>query len=695
MAGKRQHYVPRFLQRGFLDDPRDNTERTWLHRRGANVRLVGIRDIGVSEYFYSKLSANGTVTLDDLITAIEGDLDGELSILRNTPVGAPIHSRVAARLTTHLMLRTAHVRSVFEQGAMQILDGAISLFTDPNTARSHLGVDELGTTTAFEEAIEDALRTLPLEALSFPRPLAQRMLSFMVRERFDPFYEGYGPMITQVVTEMMMKIPDQVREAHNKALKTTQQSRWEELLMQLSWHTQSVAGAVLPDCVVLAREAGQDFTPLMLSDREKIELVIMPLAHDRLLVGSNGVNIPIPVNSLNAASAACSSNFFISRHASDGAGLSDLIGQRSAKAIQASVSDALSSFSRTSNVDASEHLIVPCITETETVTSFSFSLTCLGFADSEIAERLGKVIKAIVQETGRGMPISILDGMTFALDYPAALKGLDRGNPAMETAQTHPRKYGRAVAKAVEVERGGELKTHIVMDSIIAEGLLSDNEDSQAQAIHMIVNMLAYLSHASRYEAPLKGLSAVPPDEISRLLHASVSETPGRYYCARESAFADPKVGERYAALVKDCLSAAQEMIRKARLAYRVSGDMDALLGVALPQISFVLTHAAEWLGHRDGLPDQGVLPGSSLSEELKAYDLNFWLELFGRDLRNLYGTDGQFTSENIFALDRHVERLLWTVQICPWPTEDGVPYISVPFGDDVAFLEASPSGVD
>ncbi|HEX6010301.1 MAG TPA: hypothetical protein VFY87_00565 [Geminicoccaceae bacterium] len=49
MAGKRQHYVPRLLQRGFLDDPSDEVERTWLHRRGADARLVGIRDVGVED----------------------------------------------------------------------------------------------------------------------------------------------------------------------------------------------------------------------------------------------------------------------------------------------------------------------------------------------------------------------------------------------------------------------------------------------------------------------------------------------------------------------------------------------------------------------------------------------------------------------------------------------------------------------
>ncbi|AZO83699.1 hypothetical protein BOO89_08365 [Stutzerimonas stutzeri] len=518
----------------------------------------------------------------------------------------------------------------------------------------------------------------------------------MSRERFDSFFEGAGPMIVQALTEMAKNIPVQIREAHNKSLEAIQNSRWEERLAELSWSTQEVVGAVLPDCVVLAREKGQDFTPLLLSDREKVELVILPLSHDRILVGWAGVKAPIEVKSLNAGSVACSDSFFISRCADDGAGLSDLIGQRPAKAIRASVDKALSGFRRrTGDVKVSGIPVGSRVSETEDLASFSFSLTCLGFADSEIATRLGEIIKVIVHEMGRGIPLATLDGITFAFDYPAALMGLDRGDEAISPSESQPRDYGRPVAKSVQVFRGGESKSHIVIDSVIADWLLSDDEDNRTSAIHLILNMLADLGHTERYEAQLKGISVAAPDEITRMLHSTVSAAPGSYFGARESAFCDPKAGERYATLVRDSLAVAHETIAKARLAYRVSNSLETLLGEALPHISFVLTHAAQWLGHRDGLPSQDAFPGSSLPGDLKAYDLNFWLELFARDLRNLYDADGQFTSGNIFALSRHVERLLWTVQICPWPMEDGTPYVSVPIGNDAALLEIGSSGED
>lgn len=92
MAGKRQHYIPRLLLRGFLASSVQDAERTWLHRIGKTGKLVGIRDVGVEENFYSKIGAGSTPTLDDLVTAIEGELDKDVKTLRTSQVGIIIDS---------------------------------------------------------------------------------------------------------------------------------------------------------------------------------------------------------------------------------------------------------------------------------------------------------------------------------------------------------------------------------------------------------------------------------------------------------------------------------------------------------------------------------------------------------------------------------------------------------------------------
>lgn len=692
MAGKRQHYIPRFLQRGFLFDPQDDAERTWLHRRSNPARLVGIRDVGVSEYFYSKLRTDGVATLDDLITALERELEPGLTALRSGPVGDHIDSAMVSQLVSHLLLRTAHIRSIFAQAAIQVLDGvAASLFTDVEVLRGCIGVDSLSNSGPLHRAIDEALEKLPLGQQSFPRPLARRVSGFLARELFDSLFIESQPMFAQALAEIMTRIPAMVRDGHNRALETSKGEQWEMQLRKLHWFTQVVSGAVLPDCVVLAREAGRDFIPYLLSDRDSVDLVILPLAHDRLLIGSGHPNQVVLVESLNTASAACSDNFFISRAEADGAGLSDLIGRRSAKFIEDSVTDAISHSRPRRGLEADGSPVEQRVMDTQTGVSFSFSITCAGFADDEGANRIGKGVGSIVQELCRIMPLSALDGITFALDYPAAVRSLDRGDPTLEADSSFPREYGKPVAKCVRVVRHGVFKDHIVADAAVAGGLISDRPEERVWANHILVTMLTSIAYMAIYESKFAGATRAPPDEVARFLQQCISTLPSNYFCARESAFLDPTAGEHYAALFLDSLASARKIIEGARLQYRGNGSLDDLLAAAIPQISFVLGHAAEWLGHRDGLPELDAFPGAALPATVRSLELDRWLELFGRDLRTLFSADDQFTAARIFALSRHAERLLWTVQMFPWPTENGALYISVPWGEDAALLKSLP----
>lgn len=317
MAGRRQHYVPQFLQRGFLVDADEEAERTWLHRRSAEARLVGIRDVGVREYFYSKLSTDGSASLDDLITSQERGLDADLASMRSTPAGTEIDPTIAARLTAHLTLRTAHVRSVFQQGVNLVLDQFVETATETGRMREFLGLDGSDRLGLKARIVDEALQMLPLGNL-LPPELTQRMLNSLIRESFDEFYKESASAIVQALNNVGEGLTVTIRDSHNKALMTADQSHWQAELSQLRWRVCGVAGAILPDCISLAEDAAGEFTPLLLRERRQVDTVILPLAHDRLLVGSRRDHVNVRVDLINQASAACSDSFFISRQASDG-----------------------------------------------------------------------------------------------------------------------------------------------------------------------------------------------------------------------------------------------------------------------------------------------------------------------------------------------------------------------------------------
>lgn len=677
MAGKRQHYIPRFLQRGFLAEQTGEAERTWLHRRGTAARLVGIKDVGVGEFFYSKLGLADEERLDDVITSIEWDIHISLQELQRAPRGVIADSRIPARITTHLTLRTAHVRSTFVQGAEQLLDQLSALISDSDQLRELMGIDSVGMSLPLA-AIEEELNSSPFGEL-LPRPFAKRALAFSFRESFNEFYSFQMPVVAEAFIKLIEALPAMIRDGHNKALKISQESKWEADLAQLSWRTYNVEGAILPDCIALAQSGSDSPTALTLREEKIPDIIILPIAHNLLLVGSKQEIKEINIEKINAASAACSDSFFIARNSYDSTGFASLIGQRCALSIKKVVAEAIAEVGkRDSSLLIARTELDPVVSANHT-NSFSFSLTCQGFADYDTAAKLGNVMRGIAEEMNRDLPLSHLDGITFAADYAVALEALDRGDPTLLADKTRPRNYGQAIAKSVHVIRDGKSKEHIVLSAVIAGALLdADDNENNAWALHVVIGMFANVAHSALYEQSLPSMSEIQVDIVSRRLHVASSSCPGMYFSAKTSAFADNCAGERFATLFLDSLSSAQQAIQCAKQIYLVDLAMDQLLDVALMHISSVLDHAAQWLGHRDGLPSQESFLGSSLPENLKNQGLRDWIELFGRDLRRLYDADDHFTVENILALSQHVERLLWTAGMFPWPTEEGDLYVSL-----------------
>ncbi|NSX89057.1 hypothetical protein G6L86_25885, partial [Agrobacterium tumefaciens] len=87
----------------------------------------------------------------------------------------------------------------------------------------------------------------------------------------------------------------------------------------------------------------------------------------------------------------------------------------------------------------------------------------LGIQNEYGAECLRLGVKDLVIEIGRHIDISTLDGITVAVDYDAALRGLDRGIEGIRPEERTNDEGLVGVGKSVVVKRGDEFKTHIVL----------------------------------------------------------------------------------------------------------------------------------------------------------------------------------------------------------------------------------------
>lgn len=667
MAGKRQHYVPRLLQRGFLAAASDEAERTWLHRRGMDARLVGIGDVGVEEWFYSRQSTDGGPTLDEAITDYERDLSKSVRSLRATAPGTAITAPTAAETVVHLVMRTAHLRSVISTGMTRAFSEIEALFTDPVRLGHMLGLSSPALAAAVTDAIrESAAKLVPA---GIPSGFSERLMAFMLRELGDQLVAQTVTSLAPMFPELSGDLAVEVRNAHNNLLaKPLADNGWIAALTNFDWEIRSAENLILPDAVALAREEKGRLTPLLFTRAVDADAVLMPVASDRILIGRRKGTI-VDLAEFNEEAAAACEAFFIAARSFDSEGLNVRIGSGPTDLLEAIISESVRKAEQVRSLPKSA---IPAARPQEFVhENFSYTVTLADFGDTVLAQEYADILRAVVAELGRDLPLHDLDGITIAADYDTALANLDRGDPELPPVPSGALGYGRGVAKPVTVNRDAKRKQHLVIAAELAATWVSAEASERASGLHALVKMLAGIANATRYASALA--ASFKPDAMARELHLAVATTPSGYWSAKKAAFVAPDEGGIYADLVIESLAYAEREIAAERTRMTDESDVERTAMRALECVSAVLGHVADWLGHRDGLAEGQAFAGSDLPDQLRSRSLDRWIELFGRDLEACYAADGALEFSVVTTLSHHVERLLWSFGLYCWPEGENV----------------------
>lgn len=111
MSGRKQHFIPRVLLRGFAREIR-GTERVWVRHRERGAFESNVLDVAASRDFYSAPAGDAvSLTLDDRITDYENQLAEALGRLRTAPEG-PVDTGLATEVVSHLFFRTEAIRDL-------------------------------------------------------------------------------------------------------------------------------------------------------------------------------------------------------------------------------------------------------------------------------------------------------------------------------------------------------------------------------------------------------------------------------------------------------------------------------------------------------------------------------------------------------------------------------------------------------
>lgn len=691
MSGRKQHHIPQSLLRAWEIPSKGKKTQVWVFSK-RNTFWGSTEGVAAERDFYSEPSADGTKTLDDLITDYEARFTKQITALRSLAIGATADPAVAAEVIAHLTIRNAHLRSSIAGGVRSLVEQAADLLFNEKNIRTIFGIDGKQFSPAMTARVDEEIGRDPrFAATGLPREVLHKIGFMAMKENFSHFVTDSLPSMQQALNLLANDAPIFMRKGQNMALFAgLAPDRRTAALAKLKWTVCNgpESGVILPDCVALGVEGEGSPQPLIMSDLAKLDFVLMPLTPSTMLIGARGDGANPSLERFNADAAACSHEFFVSgRDGNDRDALVPLLGTRSKLTVDAAIQSAFEGFKDERGIPGakSENEAVPDAEReaSRVLKPLNYLVSFYGVADKATADRIATVLNEVVRELRPMMALDRLDGVTFAEDYEDALRNLDRGFETGRPLESTKYDYGVGVAMTPIVRRDGIIKSHLVARMWIANGLISGNEKDQQLALHTIIAQLAHAACNQLLDEAFPGFFMNRlEDSLQAFLYPCVDSAWSGYFAARASAIFDPESEAAYRELTLSALRHAEASIPPAQLAYQLDHDMDKLVAVVLPTITAILRHLAYLLGHCDGL-QRVALDDDELAAAFQRARLSSWAELFQGDLATIWDRKGRWASlDEFFQLNRHAERLLWACGMFPWKTENGGIWIQVSFSN-------------
>jgi len=695
MAGRKQHYIPQALLRGFLINEKGNDRQARVYKKGQAPYPSAIGDIAAARYFYSDLPSTPSKTLDDRITDYEDRLGRLLRTLRSADNEQSVDSALAAEVVAHLSIRGAYLREIFSFGIHTLVDRTATSLENEESARSMLGVDKQEEGSRFTEAVDEQLNTLKnVLPDGLPVPLLRRILLHLVREDFGNLYGQTLPSIRQALGKVVSQIPSAIREGHGNALSAELVPDKRVInLATLSWRVYHAAeNLLLPDCVAISVDEIEGAQPYLLGDIAHLGSIMLPLTSNRLLIGRPAgiADNKLSSKAFNAHAASCSTVFFVSADYSEELlALSETIGSIPMHTISELVSETLNRDRDAPDKSGLHDSLIGSDSHEEgqgeigvaSTRHFkaSYPVSFKNCATREEAESIAAAVGVVVNEMAASIELNRLNEIIFAGDYVAAFNDIDRGYSPTSPIETTQVEGLVGFGRTVTVIRDGERKVSVILRSAIGHALISDNELEVQAAAHLLTMMLSEVAFQELLESSVVADETYSPWEA--LFYAPMASAVMAYYSAWMSADIDPSAGSSYRSVFLSFLDHANARIGEERYAYGTHGDVDLFLHAATSALGDLLISMAKLIGHSDARNEPIDGDDEFFRKALSDANLCGWANFYGRDLRRAFSAKGGWRSlADLTSLSCHMERQLWRFFVFPWTTEDGQIRVEIPY---------------
>jgi hypothetical protein len=321
MAGKRHHYLPRFLQKGFSSRQNGKEVYTWVFKKAIDPYETNIINVGTEKLFYG---VSEELSLDDDITEKELEFSPLLEELRGYSSDAKIENNCINEFVVHIVTRTRHIRLSMEemgQSFFAIMHKYISSPTELNKLLlRYIRENPNELRKSIQESLaENGTRNVDPRMLDRATKLAIKNAPQLLQ---SPAFLGMRLGLIHGFKLLEKDMPKLVEKSHIKALsKEVVPSAMIARLRALQWmlSVQLPNSFILGDIgpLVTKRTNGEIRSLFLLEDGD-VKQVYFPISHSHMIIGSlDGNYASLGADIINASSASFSKEFFIGRQVTE------------------------------------------------------------------------------------------------------------------------------------------------------------------------------------------------------------------------------------------------------------------------------------------------------------------------------------------------------------------------------------------
>ena len=313
MAGKRQHFIPRFLLEGFASHTSGDEVFTWVYRKGSRPFNTNTINVGVEGYFYTD---GDDTRADQIITEAENTFAPLVRKLRMNPLMAVCDPQIP-KLIAHFEIRTRHVRENFLRKGDYLFSRLLDFMDDEKSFTEYLERTLRNDPSFLQRAFSDELKNygLPKTMLMPVLQYSYSILPNLIRQ--------LKPMLRHFVAYSRSALPKTLsRGAKSGHLRFLKEDAAPEVRAQryknLTYEVREFphGNLILGDSIILFQIEGLRPFTTFLEKRDKLNAVMLPLSSHQFLVGTHR-NFGISERLLPKATARCSLECFVAEEDSD------------------------------------------------------------------------------------------------------------------------------------------------------------------------------------------------------------------------------------------------------------------------------------------------------------------------------------------------------------------------------------------